>query len=110
MYSWFLTFWVGSVRNPFYFKNKNGDYAGSNTSVQKLAKDYSGYKEYGAKGLVLMAKNFYELNDAYQATYILDNVITNFTDYPQVVAEAQQELKRIKAAESKTNSSLEEGN
>jgi len=37
-------------------------------------------------------------------------VITNFTDYPEVVAEAQQELTRIKAAESKTNSSLEEGN
>lgn len=93
-----------------YFKNKNADYTGSNASVQKLAKDYSGYKEYGAKGLVLMAQNFYELDDAYQATYILDNVITNFTDYPEVVAEAQQELTRIKAAESKTNSSLEEGN
>ncbi|WP_442845344.1 tetratricopeptide repeat protein [Leeuwenhoekiella sp. H156] len=90
-----------------YFKNQNGDYKGSNASVQKLAKDFSGYKEYGAKGLVLMAKNFYELKDAYQATYILDNVITNFTDYPEVVAEARQELARIKAAEAQTNSSLD---
>ncbi|WP_028376134.1 tetratricopeptide repeat protein [Leeuwenhoekiella sp. MAR_2009_132] len=91
-----------------FFKNKKADFKGSNVQVQKLAKDYSGYKEYGAKGLVLMAKNFYELGDAYQATYILDSVITNFTDYPEVVAEAKQELKRIKAAESKTNSSLGE--
>ena len=90
-----------------YFKNQNGDYKGSNVSVQKLAKDFSGYKEYGAKGLVLMAKNFYELDDAYQATYILDNVITNFSDYPEVVAEAKQELTRIKAAEAQTNSSLD---
>ena len=91
-----------------FFKNKKADFKGSNVQVQKLAKDYSAYKEYGAKGLVLMAKNFYELGDAYQATYILDSVITNFKEYPEVVAEAQQELKRIKAAESKTNSSLDE--
>ena len=89
-----------------FFKNKKADYKGSNVQVQKLAKDYSGYKEYGAKGLVLMAKNFYELGDAYQATYILDSVIKNFTAYQDVVAEAKQELARIKAAESKTNSSL----
>jgi hypothetical protein len=79
--------------------------------VQKLASEYSGYKFYGAKGLVVMAKNFYGLKDAYQATYILESVITNFTDFPEVVAEARQELSIIKTAEAKTNSSVEtEGN
>ena len=90
-----------------YFKNKDGNYKASNEAVQKLAKDYSGYKLYGAKGLVLMAKNFYALNDAYQATYILDNVIKNFTDYPDVVEEAKAELAKIKAQEAKTNASVE---
>jgi len=90
-----------------YFKNKEGKYEASNASVQKLAKDFSGYKYYGAKGLVLMAKNFYALKDAYQATYILESVTTNFTDYPDVVEEAKAELAVIKAAESKTNSSVE---
>jgi hypothetical protein len=28
-----------------------------------------------------MAKNFYGLKDSFQATYILDNVIENFTDF-----------------------------
>ena len=93
-----------------YFKNKEGKFAESNASVQKLAKDYSGYKIYGAKGLVLMAKNFYALKDAYQATYILDSVIKNFTDFPEVVEEAKAELASIKAAEAKTNSSVETGN
>ncbi|WP_340202155.1 tetratricopeptide repeat protein [Ascidiimonas sp. W6] len=95
-----------------YFKHKESDYEASNTSVQKLAKDYSGYKEYGAKGLVIMAKNFYELDDAFQATYILESVIENFTDYPDVIAEAQEELNKIKTAESKRNSSVspDEGN
>ncbi|MFD2516659.1 tetratricopeptide repeat protein [Salinimicrobium flavum] len=93
-----------------YFKNKEGKYQASNDAVQKLAKDYSGYKLYGAKGLVLMGKNFYQLGDAYQATYILDNVINNFPDYPEVVKEARQELAKIKAEEAKTNASVETNN
>jgi len=93
-----------------YFKNKEGDYAGSNAAVQELAKDYSGYKLYGARGLLLMAKNFYGLKDAYQATYILESVTKNFSQYPEVVAEAQTELTKIKAEEAKTNASVEKGN
>lgn len=90
-----------------YFKNKDGKFEASNTAVQKLAKDYSGYKYFGAKGLILMAKNFYGLKDSFQATYILDNVIKNFTDFPDVVSEAQTELDSIKNEESKTNSSIQ---
>jgi tetratricopeptide (TPR) repeat protein len=89
-----------------YFKNKDGKFEDSNTVVQKLAKNYSSYKYFGAKGLVLMAKNFYGMKDSFQATYILDNVIKNFTDFPDVVSEAQTELDRIKKEESKTNSSV----
>jgi TolA-binding protein len=90
-----------------YFKNKDGKFAESNKSVQKLAKDYSGYKFFGAKGLVVMAKNYYGLKDSFQATAILDSVIENFTDFPEVIQEAQTELDAIKAEESKTNSSIE---
>ena len=93
-----------------YFKNKEGKYEASNASIQKLAKDYSGHKLYGAKGLVLMAKNFYALNDAYQASYILESVTKNFTDFPEVVEEAKAELALIKKAEAKTNSSVQTRN
>jgi len=89
-----------------YFKNKEGKFEASNTTVQKLAKDFSGYKYYSAKGLVLMAKNFYALKDAYQATYILESVIENFKEFDEVVSEAQSELTVIKAEEAKTNSSI----
>ena len=89
-----------------YFKNKEGNYDASNASVQKIAKNYSSYKYYGAKGLVLMAKNFYGLKDSFQATYILENVIQNFTDYPEVVADAKTTLQAFKIEESKTNSSI----
>ncbi|WP_103863766.1 tetratricopeptide repeat protein [Aquimarina sp. I32.4] len=90
-----------------YFKNIEDDYKNSNQTIQRLSKDYSGYRLYGAKGLVLMAKNFYGLNDAYQATYILESVIKNFTDYPEVIDEAKTELRKIKAEEAKTNSSIQ---
>ena len=90
-----------------YFKNKDGKFEASNTAVQKLSKDYSGYKYFGAKGLVVMAKNFYGLKDSFQATYILDSVIKNFSAFPDVVTEAQTELSSIKDKESQTNSSIQ---
>lgn len=89
-----------------YFKNKAGDHAASNTLVQKLAKDYSAYKEWGGKGLVLMAKNFYALGDAYQATYILESVIANFQQFPNITADAKSELAIIKSKEAQSNSSV----
>ena len=92
-----------------YFKNREEKYEESNAVIQRLAKDYSSYKLFSAKGLVVMAKNYYALDDAFQATYILESVISSFPEFDEVVAEAQQELNRIKAEESKTNSSIETG-
>ncbi|MEM9648485.1 MAG: hypothetical protein AAF969_08385, partial [Bacteroidota bacterium] len=93
-----------------YFKHQNQDFEASNTSVQKLAKDYSAHKEWGGKGLVIMAKNFYALQDAFQATYILESVISNFAEYDEIVAEAKGELAIIKSREAQSNSSVEPGN
>jgi tetratricopeptide (TPR) repeat protein len=90
-----------------YFKNKDGKFEASNTAVQKLTKDYSGYQYFGALGLVVMAKNFYGLKDSFQATYILESVIKNFSNYKDVVELAQVELDFIKAQEAKTNSSIQ---
>ena len=86
-----------------YFKNKAKQYKKSNEVVQKLAKEYGGYKEFSAKGLVLMAKNFYGLKDLYQANYILSSVLENFKDYPEVIQEAQEAMKLIKTNEKKSN-------
>lgn len=90
-----------------YFKNKESQFEVSNESVQKLAKNFSGYKYYSAKGLVLMAKNFYALKDAFQATYILESVIQNFSEFEDVVTEAKEELAKIKQEEAKTNASIQ---
>ncbi len=89
-----------------YFKNKDGKFDDSNKVVNKLSKDYSAYKYFGAKGLVVMAKNFYGLKDSFNATYILESVIKNFAEFSDVITEAQTELDAIKVEESKTNSSI----
>jgi len=89
-----------------YFKHKEENYEASNEATQKLAAEYSSYKYYGAKGLVVMAKNFNALGDAFQATYILESVITNFSTFTDVVEEAKATLKLIKDEEAKTNSSV----
>ena len=54
-----------------------------------------------------MAKNFYALDDAFQATYILESVLTNFKDFDDLVAEAEGELAIIKAREAQRNSSID---
>ncbi|WP_435137762.1 tetratricopeptide repeat protein [Formosa sp. A9] len=90
-----------------YFKHKDGDYEGSNEAVQQLAKDYSAYKYFSAKGLVIMAMNYKELGDAFQATYILESVIENFGSFKDVTAEAQKQLNDIKKEQAKTNASID---
>ena len=84
-----------------YFKNKDGKFEASNTTVQKLTKDYSGYKYFGAKGLVVMAKNFYGLKTVFKQLYILESVIKNFSNFSDVKEEAQQQLDEIKLQEAK---------
>ncbi len=90
-----------------YFKNRADQYEASNKSVQKLVKDYAAYREWGAKGLIVMARNFDALDDAFQATYILENVISNFQDYPDIVKEADMDLAQIKAKEAQRNSDVQ---
>ncbi len=89
-----------------FFLNEEGNYKLSNVSVQKLASEFSPYRYWGGKGLIIMAKNFYELEDAYQATYILESVIQKFSEYEDLVKSARTELNLIKTKESKTNSSV----
>lgn len=93
-----------------FFKNQNKKYAESNKVVQTLIADYSTYKYWGVKSYIIMAKNYYGLKDAYQATYILENIIKNFTQFDDVILDAQKELSNIKNNEAKTNESVTPNN
>ena len=89
-----------------FFKSEEKQFEESNKIIQKLIADYSNYKYWGVKSYVIMGKNYYNLDDAYQATFILENVIKNFSQFDDIVKEAQTELTKIKNNEAKTNNSV----
>ena len=93
-----------------FFLNDQKAYEDSNKAVQDLIANYSNYKYWGVKSYIIMAKNYYALKDAYQATYILENIIKNFTQFKDIVEEAQNELNTIKNKEAKTNESVTKQN
>ncbi len=89
-----------------FFLNDYKAYEDSNKEIQNLIANYSTYKYWGVKSYIIMAKNHYALKDAYQATYILENIIENFTEYKDLIEEAGNELNAIKNKEAKTNESI----
>lgn len=89
-----------------YYEHKAKNYKISNEIVQKIAADFSAFKYWGAKSLIIMAKNFNALKDAYQANYILENVIANFSEFEDLVQEAKIILAEFKNEQSKTNESV----
>lgn len=79
-----------------FYQNKAKAYQSSNESIFKLANNYASESYWGAKALVLMAKNYLGLKDKYQASYTCDQIIANYTEYPEIVAEAKDVKKQIK--------------
>ena len=79
-----------------YYQNKAKAFKSSNETIFKLANNYASEEYWGAKALVVMAKNYLALKDNYQASYTVDQVIANYQDFPDVVAEAKEVKKQIK--------------
>lgn len=89
-----------------YFKHNAGKFEASNNLIQNLIKIYPNQKRFAAKGLILMAQNFYALNDTFQATYILESVIKNFKTFETIVDTAEILLEDYRKAIQKTNASV----
>ncbi|WKS94713.1 tetratricopeptide repeat protein [Riemerella columbina] len=79
-----------------YYQNQAKAFKNSNATIFKLANNYASEEYWGAKALVLMAKNYLALKDKYQASYTCDQIIANYQDFPEVVAEAKAVKKTIK--------------
>ncbi len=86
--------------------HQKGEYENSTTVVYKLIEDLPSFKEYKLKALLILARNFWKLEDIFQANYTLDFVISS--EYSPVILEEARNLKEeIKlseqqAAEQKT--------
>ncbi|OPB98910.1 hypothetical protein BAS10_04370 [Elizabethkingia meningoseptica] len=79
-----------------YYQNKGKAFKSSNETIFKLSNNYASEEYWGAKSLVLMAKNYLALGDRYQASYTVDQIIANYKDFPDVVTEAKQVKSQIK--------------
>jgi tetratricopeptide (TPR) repeat protein len=99
----------GAEANYFaaFFKHKDNAFNESNELIQQLIQQHPSNRTFAAKGLLLMAKNYYALNDAFQATYILENIIKNFSSFDVLTKEAVQLLDMYQRELSKSNASIE---
>lgn len=73
-----------------FYQNKAKAFKSSNETIFKLANNYASEEYWGAKALVVMAKNYIGLKDNYQASYTADQIIANYKDFPEIVAEARE--------------------
>ena len=81
-------------------------YEASNEVIAKIAGNSSDNGEWGAKALVLLAENYHQLDDVFQATYILKSIIENFEQYPEIVELATKRLAEIEEKASDQNASV----
>ncbi len=79
-----------------FYQNKGKAFKSSNETIFKLANNYASEEYWGAKSLVLMVRNYIGLKDNYQASYTADQIIANYGDFPEIVAEAKDLKKLIK--------------
>jgi hypothetical protein len=57
-----------------------------------------------------MAKNFYAVKDAFQATYILESLIENYKQFPEISKAGETLLNQIKEKQSEQNATLSQPN
>lgn len=81
-----------------YYQNKAKAFKSSNETVFKLANNYASEEYWGAKALLVMARNYIGLKDSYQASYTVDQILANYQDFPDVIAEAKDIKKTIKSS------------
>ncbi|MEK9613827.1 MAG: tetratricopeptide repeat protein [Flavobacteriaceae bacterium] len=78
----------------------------SNKIITKIAGNSNQSGIWNSKALLLLAKNYYALDDAFQAIYILESLLENFNSYTEIVDEAKVLIEKYKAEEAVENRSI----
>ena len=88
----------------FYFKAyiqyRQKAHEKSNETIALIAKKYSSAEKWSAKSLLLMARNFEQLEDSFQALFILESIEENFKNFPEIVKQAQTLKSQLEKKES----------
>ena len=92
------------VAEAFYFKAdqlfKHKKYEDSIKIIMNIAANGSQLEVWNAKSLLLLAKNYFALEDSFQASFVLESLIDNFEIFPKITEEAKSLLEtyNVKAA------------
>ncbi len=88
----------------YYFEalllQKSENYDSSNTHINKMIEALPSYKEWKMRSLLVMAKNFWKMDDIFQANYVIDFIIKS--EFSAELSEQAKDLKQeINLAEAK---------
>ena len=75
-----------------------------------MSQKFSSQPYWAAKSLLLMSQNFYALEDAFQATYILESLLDNYKQFPEILVKGKTLLNQIKQQQAEQNFSLSQQN
>ena len=114
-YPEFTLYWcIVNAAEAYYFRahqnHKNKNFEKSNEVIALLSQKFSSQPYWAAKSLLLMAKNFYAVKDAFQATYILESLIENYKQFPEISKAGETLLNQIKEKQSEQNATLSQPN
>lgn len=84
-----------------------GDFEESNTKIATLAQKHAAQTQIGGWALLVMAENFLDLGDAFQADFIVKSVLENYARVPELSDAASQLQKQVTLRLGKENASVE---
>jgi tetratricopeptide (TPR) repeat protein len=98
-----------NAAEALYFKAEqhynNQNYKASIEWIEKIAvKGQVG--QWNVKALLLLAKNYFALNDGFQAVFVLESLIENFNSFDNEVKEARVLIEAYQLQMSEENRSL----
>ncbi|MDC0102880.1 hypothetical protein OAI68_00530 [Flavobacteriaceae bacterium] len=74
--------------------------------IEKIAGGNGQSNLWNAKALLLLAKNYYALDDSFQAIFVLESIIENFIIYPEITEEAKNLLVTYRNSAAEENRSI----
>ena len=77
--------------------NERKSFEASNQVIFELASKYADQQLWGSQALVVMADNYYQQGDLYQANHTIESILENYKDFPEVSKKAKVLQQKIKA-------------
>ena len=91
------------VAEALYFNafqlNKEKKFDQSIQLISKIAQSGNASGIWNVRALLLLAKNYFMLNDSFQAIFVLESIIKNFEVYPDEIKIAKKLLKKYNSVD-----------